>query len=83
MDADSIVDTMRLLIHHGADMVAQDETHSTPLHMAAFWCNIEAVRLLIEHGADVTSRDGNRRTPLHLALSRVSVETDNRGYSTG
>ena len=77
MDADSIADTMRLLLNHGADMVAQDGTHSTPLHLAAFWCNIEAVRLLIEHGADVTSRDGNHRTPLHLALSRVSFGADN------
>ena len=66
---------MRLLIDHGADVAAQDETHSIPLHLAAFWCNVEAVRLLIEHGDDVTAQDGNHRTPLHLALLRVSVKT--------
>ena len=71
----SIADTMRLLIDHGANVAAQDETHSTPLHLAAFWCNVEAVRLLIEHGGDVLAQDGNHRTPLHLALLRVSVET--------
>ena len=75
VNAISIADTMRLLIDHGADVAAQDETHSTPLHLAAFWCNVEAVRLLIEHGDDVTAQDGNHRTPLHLALLRVSVET--------
>ena len=75
MEAVSIADTMRLLIDHGANVAAQDETHSTPLHLAAFWCNVEAVRLLIEHGDDVTAQDGNHRTPLHLALLRVSVET--------
>ena len=75
VDAVSIADTMRLLIDHGANMTAQDETHSTPLHLAAFWCNFEAVRLLIECGADVTAHDGNHKTPLHLALLRVSVET--------
>lgn len=75
VDADTIADTMKLLIDHGANVAAQDETHSTPLHLAAFWCNIEAVRLLIEHGADVTAQDGHHRTPLHLALSRVSIET--------
>jgi ankyrin repeat protein len=28
-------DTVRLLIDHGADVDAQDETHSTPLHLAS------------------------------------------------
>ena len=83
VEADAIADTMRLLIDHGANVVAQDETHSTPLHLAAFWCNIEGVRLLIEHGADVTAPDGNYRTPLHLALSRVSFEADNLYFSIG
>ena len=83
MNADSIADTMRLLLEHGANVAAQDGTHSTPLHLTAFWCNIEAVRLLIEHGADITARDENYRTPLHLALSRVSFEADNLFSSTG
>jgi ankyrin repeat protein len=46
VDADTIANTMRLLIDHGENVAAKDETHSTPLHMAAFWCNIEAVRVL-------------------------------------
>ena len=75
MEAVSIADTMRLLIDHGANVAAQDETHSTPLHLAAFWCNVPAVQLLIEHGDDVLAQDGNNRTPLHLALLPVSVET--------
>ena len=75
VDADSIADTMRLLIDHGANVAAQDETHSAPLHLAAFWCNVEAVRLLIDCGAYVNTPDGNHKTPLHLALLRVSVET--------
>ena len=83
MDADSIADSMRLLIDHGVNVAAKDETHSTPLHLAAFWCNIEAVRLLIKRGADISARDGNCRTPLHLALSRVSFEADDLYPSTG
>ena len=75
VDAVSIADTMRLLINHGTNVASQDETHSTPLHLAAFWCNVEAVRLLIEHGDDVLAQDGNHRTPLHLALLRASVKT--------
>ena len=36
VDTVSIAETMSLLIDHGADMTAQNETHSTPLHLAAF-----------------------------------------------
>ncbi|KAH9035978.1 ankyrin repeat-containing domain protein [Lactarius hengduanensis] len=63
-------DTVRLLIGHGADVTAQDETKSTPLHLAASFGSAETVRLLIKHGADVTAQDGNFRTPLHLASFR-------------
>ncbi|KAH9011723.1 ankyrin repeat-containing domain protein, partial [Lactarius deliciosus] len=68
-------DTVRLLIDHGADVTARDETHSMPLHLASSWGRAETVRLLIGRGADVTAQDGNHRTPLHLASSRVSSET--------
>ena len=75
MEAVSIADTMRLLIDHGANVAAQDETRSTPLHLAAFRRNVQAMQLFIEHGDDVLAQDGNHRTPLHLALLQVSVET--------
>ncbi len=68
-------ETVRLLIEHGADVTAQDEAYSTPLHLASYQRSPETVRLLIEHGADVTAQDGGHRTPLHLALSMVSVTT--------
>jgi ankyrin repeat protein len=68
-------ETVRLLIKHGADVSAQDKTHSTPLHLAAFCGSSEGVRLLLEHGADVTILDGNHKTPLHLASSWVSAIT--------
>ena len=56
-------DIVKLLVDHGADVATQDETLSTPLHLAACRGSTETVRLLIEHSADVTARD---RTPLHL-----------------
>ena len=61
----------KLLIDHGADVTSQDETRSTPLHLAAYCRSADTVRLLIEHNADVTARDRSNRTPLHLALSKV------------
>ena len=68
-------DMVRLLIDHGADVAAQDEAHSTPLHFAAFWGSAETVKLLIWHGADVTAKDKSNQTPLHLASSKVSSRT--------
>jgi ankyrin repeat protein len=65
------VENVRLLIKNGADVNAQDETHSTPLHMASSSGFPRLVELLIDHGADVTARDRRHRTPLHLALSWV------------
>lgn len=68
-------DTVRLLVKHGADVSVQDETDSTPLHLAALYGSSETVRILLKRGADVNILDGNRKTPLHLASSRVSVPT--------
>jgi ankyrin repeat protein len=65
-------DIVRLLIENGADVATHDETHSTPLHLAAYCGSTETVRLLIKHGSDVTAQDRSNRTPLHLALSTVS-----------
>ena len=62
---------VRLLIKNGADVKAQDETHSTPLHMASSTVFVPLVELLIKHGADVTTRDRRYRTPLHIASSFV------------
>ena len=67
------VDTVRLLVEHGADVITLDKTHSTALHLAAFFGSPEMVRLLLEHGADVSMLDENKKTPLHLALSPVST----------
>jgi ankyrin repeat protein len=67
-----MTDTVRILIHYGADVTAQDETLLTPLHLAAFSGSAETVRLLIADGADVTAQDIRKKTPLHLACSIVS-----------
>ena len=66
---------VRLLLDHGADVAAQDATHLTPLHLAAFWGNVETVWLLMGHGADITAIDKNNKTPLHFASSKVSSLT--------
>ena len=66
---------MQILIKHGADVNAQNETNLTPLHRASLLGNIQIVQLLIDHGADVTAKDWKHQTPLHYASSWVSAET--------
>ena len=62
-------DIVQLLIQHGADVTAQDNTHSTPLHLASSKGSGKTVELLLKHGANVDALDGRHSTPLHLAVS--------------
>ncbi|KAH8978160.1 putative ankyrin repeat protein [Lactarius hatsudake] len=85
----SIPNLRNLLIEHGADVNAQDESHRTPLHLAShkgerfikryrqatYDETAEIVRVLIRHGADLTARDKTQSTPLHLASSKGSGDT--------
>ena len=68
-------DVARILIQHGADVTARDETHSTALHLAAslaFTGNV--VRLLLSLGANVGAKDDRGRTPYQIASSRGHSE---------
>jgi ankyrin repeat protein len=66
-------ETIEVLLEHGADVTARNDTHSTPLHLAASMGSHEVMRLLIKHGANINALDGNLKTPLHLASAGVSV----------
>jgi ankyrin repeat protein len=66
------VKTVQVLLEHGADVTARDDTRSTPLHLALSRRSPKIAQLLIEHGADVDALDGNLKTALHLASSYVS-----------
>ena len=65
---DYFVDAVRFLLGHGADVDAEDNNLSTPLHVISAYGNIEAARLLLEHGARVDVLDKDHSTPLHVAL---------------
>ena len=76
-------ETITVLIEHGADVNAKDESHSTALHLASFKRSYESVGLLIEHRADVTAKDRRHRTPLHQALSWVGPQLHHSYSNTG
>jgi ankyrin repeat protein len=69
-----MVDTVQILINHGADVAALDMTQQTPLHIASSSGVVEIARLLIKHGADVDAQNEIHSTPLHLASSKEIVQ---------
>ena len=65
----AMVETIRLLLKHGADIAAKDADDNTPLHLAMPTSEWEVVKLLIAHGADRNARNFDGETPMDL-LSR-------------
>ncbi|XP_076154617.1 poly [ADP-ribose] polymerase tankyrase-2-like isoform X3 [Alosa pseudoharengus] len=48
--------------------------HSTPLHLAAGYNNLEVAEYVLQHGADVNSQDKGGLIPLHNAASYGHVD---------
>jgi len=67
------VDLARILLEHGADPNARQESDFTPLHEAARSGNLELTRLLVEHGADVNAQTKDGGTPLGYAEKHAEV----------
>ena len=52
-----MVEAIRLLLKHGADIAAKNADDNTPLHLAVLTSEWEVVKLLIAHGADRNARN--------------------------
>ena len=53
----------------GANLNAADQSHNTPLHLAAFEGQTETVRQLVEFGANLSMANlWQQRTPLGMAM---------------
>eukprot|EP00802_Teleaulax_amphioxeia_P017430 Tamp_17586.p1 GENE.Tamp_17586~~Tamp_17586.p1 ORF type:complete len:364 (-),score=57.01 Tamp_17586:290-1381(-) len=63
----------RILIHHGADVNAQDHDGWTSLTYASFYGRVSVVRFLLRHGADVNLLSWGLRRALHWAADRGQV----------
>ena len=72
--------TIPLLLQHGADVNAADETLRTPLHLAAEALfrrpSPEAISLLSESRAEINARDQEGNTPLHMATRSAQLSRD-------
>ena len=61
------LETMKLLVDHGANVNLGNRRKSTPLHWALY--DEAKARFLIDHGADVNAKTVDGRTPLYHAAS--------------
>jgi len=71
----SVSNIARLLLEHGADMNARDNTYFTPLHSAARYGMVEVLRVLLKHGANVDAEDEDGRTASSVAVGARRNET--------
>jgi len=68
------LDILQLLVKHGVDVVAQDQSLSTLLYITSHDGRLDLAQLLVEHGSNAAAR-AQGWTPLHLAPrnSRLDV----------
>lgn len=66
------VETLKLLLEHGADPNIWSGGSYSPLQYAVIWHNDEAVRLLLAKGTDVDAVSDGKGTALHIAASEGS-----------
>ncbi len=68
------VETMRLLLDHGADVNARQQLGYTPLHSAASNGSGAMADLLLARGADPQARSDDGKTPADVAGERGHTE---------
>jgi ankyrin repeat protein len=64
------IDTLRILLDKGGELMGRDPRGQTPLHAAAFWGWNDTVKFLVERGADPNAKDNRGLVPIDNALGR-------------
>uniref|UniRef100_UPI003AAEEBE4 cyclin-dependent kinase 4 inhibitor C n=1 Tax=Centroberyx gerrardi TaxID=166262 RepID=UPI003AAEEBE4 len=72
---EGFVDTVRVLVDHGADVNLLDEYGNLPLHLAAREGCLEVVQLLLGLTADPGRPNGHGQTAWELALNYRRMDT--------
>ena len=57
----------QVLLEHGADASAKNNTGAAPLHHVALYGSLPMLLLLLDHGAEVEAKTNLGQTPLHFA----------------
>lgn len=66
-------DIIPVLVAHGADPSAKNESLASPLHKAASSGEVASIKILCKLGADINACDDHNNTPLHIAARRGHV----------
>ncbi|KAJ6786496.1 hypothetical protein PWT90_09714 [Aphanocladium album] len=67
-------DTIKHLVHRGADICARNNRGQTPLHLACFKGDAPAIKILLDHGANVGAADDMGVNCLHYAAKGQPTE---------
>ena len=71
-----VLEAVRFLVDHGADVNVQRDDLWTPLHLAVNIGELSVARILLEHKADVNLRNDVGHIPLHLSCTREISQKD-------
>jgi ankyrin repeat protein len=63
-----VLNHVRFLFEHGAEVNRRDANNQTPLHLALGRVRSKLARILLEYGADAKAESDDGKTPLHLLL---------------
>jgi ankyrin repeat protein len=74
------IDTVMLLVKHGADVNAAGQFGWTALHAAAYQGLTDVIEFLVSKGADINRMDAFGQTPLSIALAVVTVDIGGRRH---
>jgi ankyrin repeat protein len=69
IDAKTRTETVKILLHYGADLSRRDEKGWTLLHYAIRESNTDIVELFLRKGMDINAKDKYGYTPLHWAVT--------------
>ncbi|XP_065649514.1 transient receptor potential cation channel subfamily A member 1-like isoform X1 [Hydra vulgaris] len=72
------VESIKMLIHESADIMATDNEEKTPLHTAAEYGHFKCLVTLVQNSSgNINGTDEKGRSPLHLAAYKGWVKTTN------
>ncbi len=64
------IDTLKILLAKGGELMGRDNRGQTPLHAAAFWGWNDTVTFLVQQGADPNAKDNTGKVPIDNAMGR-------------